>query len=175
MMDVLLVCKPSGRNAMSIFMALGAFIALSVMWAYEGIEDPECWWMLLITVPVTIFFFFLFRFQFVGEEQLGIDGKDFVIHIVNKYPFQKDLRIPLADIAEIRYNSKSKMKEITEAMAELGGRAIDEDAIVLVTIYGKKYRFGKDLTEKQVERFRERFYEYVMSMGMDVNLNDLYK
>ena len=173
MMDVLLVCKPSGRNAMSIFMALGAFIALSVMWAYEGIEDPECWWMLLITVPVTIFFFFLFRFQFVGEEQLGIDGKDFVIHIVNKYPFQKDLRIPLADIAEIRYNSKSKMKEITEAMAELRGRAIDENGIVLVTIYGKRYRFGKDLTEKQVERFCEQLYECVMSKGIDLNFSDL--
>ena len=67
------------------------------------------------------------------------------------------------------------MREITEAMAELQGRAIDEDAIVLVTIYGKRYRFGKDLTEKQVERFRDRLYEYVMSKGMDVNLNDLCK
>ena len=174
-MDVLLVCRPSGKNAMSIFMALGAFTALSVVWAYEGIEDPECWWMLLITVPVTVFFFFLFRFQFVGEEQLGIDGKDFVIHVVNKFPFQKDLRIPLADIAEIRYNSKSKLKEITEAMAELRGDAIDEDAIVLVTIYGKKYRFGKDLTKKQVERFRERLYEYIMSMNIDLNFSDLNK
>ena len=174
-MDVLLVCKPSGRNAMSIFMALGTFAAMSIIWAYQGFEDHGLWWYLLLTVPMTVFFFFLFRFQFVGEEQLGIDGKDFVIRVVKKFPFQKDLRIPLADVAEIRYNSKSKVKEIMEAMAELGGRAIDEDAIVLVTIYGKRYRFGKDLTEKQVERFRERLYEYVMSKGMDVNLNDLCK
>jgi hypothetical protein len=174
-MDVLLVCKPSGRNAMAIFLILASFVALSVIWAYEGIEDPVCLWMLLLSVPMTVLFFFLFRFQFVGEEQLGIDGKDFVIHVVKKFPFQKDLRIPLADIAEIRYNSKSKMREITEAMAELRGRAIDENGIVLVTIYGKRYRFGKDLTEKQVERFRERFYEYVMSKDMDVNLNELYK
>ncbi|MBO6051617.1 MAG: hypothetical protein J6P65_06540 [Bacteroidales bacterium] len=174
-MDVLLVCKPSGRNAMAIFLILASFVALSVMWVYEGIEDPVCLWMLLLSVPMTVLFFFLFRFQFVGEEQLGIDGKDFVMRVVKKFPFQKDLRIPLADIAEIRYNSKSKMREITEAMAELRGRAIDENGIVLVTIYGKRYRFGKDLTEKQVERFRERFYEYMMSKDMDVNLNELYK
>ena len=111
-MDVLLVCKPSGRNAMAIFLILASFVALSVIWAYEGIEDPVCLWMLLLSVPMTVLFFFLFRFQFVGEEQLGIDGKDFVIHVVKKFPFQKDLRIPLADIAEIRYNSKSKMREI---------------------------------------------------------------
>lgn len=160
---------------MAIFLILASFVALSVIWVYEGIEDPVCLWMLLLSVPMTVLFFFLFRFQFVGEEQLGIDGKDFVIRVVNKFPFQRDLRIPLADIAEIRYNSKSKMKEITEAMAELRGRAIDENGIVLVTIYGKRYRFGKDLTEKQVERFRERLYEYVMSKDMDVNLNELYK
>ena len=141
-MDVLLVCKPSGKNAMSFFVAMGAFLALSVMWVYEGIEDPECCWMLLITVPVTVLFFFLFRFQFVGEEQLGIDGKDFVIRVVKKFPFQKDLRIPLADIAEIRYNSKSKMREITEAMAELRGRAIDENGIVLVTRFTQVGQLG---------------------------------
>ncbi len=174
-MDVLLVCKPSGRNVMSFFLTFAAFTALSVIWVYQGFEDHGLWWYLLLTVPVSVFFFFLFRFQFVGEEQIGIDGKDFVIRVIKKFPFQKDLRIPLADIAEIRYNSKSKMKEITEALAELRGRTIDEDGIVLVTIYGKRYRFGKDLTEKQVERFRERFYEYVMSKEMDVNLNELYK
>lgn len=174
-MDVLLVCKPSGRNAMAIFLILALFAALSVIWAYEGIEDPVCLWMLLLSVPMTVLFFFLFRFQFVGEEQLGIDGKDFVIRVIKKFPFQRDLCIPLADIAEIRYNSKNKMKEITEALSELRGGAIDEDGIVLVTIYGKRYRFGKDLTEKQVERFRERLYEYMMSMKMDVNLNELYK
>lgn len=174
-MDVLLVCKPSGRNAMSFFLTFAAFTALSVIWGYQGFEDHGLWWYLLLTVPVSVFLFFLFRFQFVGEEQIGIDGKDFVIRIVKKFPFQKDLRIPLADIAEIRYNSKNKMKEITEALSELRGGAIDEDGIVLVTIYGKRYRFGKDLTEKQVERFRERLYEYMMSMEMDVNLNELYK
>ena len=160
---------------MPYFIAFVAFTALSVVWGYEGFEDHGLWLYLLLTVPVSVFFFFLFRFQFVGEEQLGIDGKDFVIRVVKKFPFQRDLRIPLADIAEIRYNGKSMMKEITEAMAELGGRAIDENGIVLVTIYGKRYRFGKDLTEKQVERFRERLYEYVMSKEMDVNLNELYK
>lgn len=174
-MKVLLVCKPSGKNAMSFFLVFAAFTAMSIIWVYQGFEDHGLWWYLLLTVPVSVFFFFLFRFQFVGEEQLGIDGKDLVIHVVKKIPFQKDLRIPLADIAEIRYNSKSKMKEITEAMAELRGRAIDEDAIVLVTIYGKKYRFGKDLTEKQVERFCERLYEYMMSMDMDLNFSDLKK
>jgi len=174
-MDVLLVCKPSGRNAMSFFLTFAAFTALSVIWVYQGFEDHGLWWYLLLTVPVSVFFFFLFRFQFVGEEQIGIDGKDFVIRVIKKFPFQRDLCIPLADIAEIRYNSKNKMKEITEALSELRGGAIDEDGIVLVTIYGKRYRFGKDLTEKQVERFRERLYEYMMSMKMDVNLNELYK
>ena len=85
------------------------------------------------------------------------------------------MRIPLSDIVEVGYNRKNKLEEIAEAVSELQGKMIDEDAIVLVTKAGKKYHFGQDLTEKQVERFRERFYEYVMSMGMDVNLNDLYK
>ncbi len=57
-MDVLLVCKPSGRNAMAIFLILASFVALSVIWAYEGIEDPVCLWMLLLSVPMTVLFFF---------------------------------------------------------------------------------------------------------------------
>ena len=174
-MEVLLVCKPSGRNAMAIFMGLVVFFALSVIWVYDGVDDPQCLWMLLLTVPMTVLFFFLFRFQFVGEEQIGVDGKDFVIRVVKKFPFQKDIRIPLSKIVAVNYNQKNLVKEIAETLSELRGGAIDEDAIVLLTKDGKKYHFGKDLTEKQVERFRERFYEYVMSMGMDVNLNDLYK
>ena len=65
------------------------------------------------------------------------------------------------------------LKEIMQALSRHRGGVIDEDGIVLVTIYGKRYRFGKDLTEKQVERFRERLYEYMMSMDMELNFSDL--
>ena len=174
-MDVLLVCKPSGRNAMTIFVAFAGFTAMSIIWIYQGIEDHGLWWHLLLTVPVSVLLFFRFRYEFVGEEQLGVEGTDFVIRIVNKFPFQKDVRIPLSDIVEVGYNRKNKLEEIAEAVSELQGRAINENAIVLVTKAGKKYHFGKDLTEKQVERFCERLYEYMMSMEMDVNLNELYK
>ena len=57
-MDVLLVCKPSGRNAMSFFLTFAGFTALSVIWVYQGFEDHGLWWYLLLTVPVSVFFFF---------------------------------------------------------------------------------------------------------------------
>lgn len=165
-MDVLSVCKPSGRNAMSFFIAFAAFTALSVMWGYEGFEDHGFWWYLLLTVPVSVFMFFGLRYEFVGAEQIGVDGDDFVIHIVNRFPFEKDKRIPLKNIKELKYNAKSKIEEIGEALAELNGRTINEDGILLITMDGKKYEFGQDLTEKQVNRFKERFMEYLMSRGL---------
>ncbi len=165
-MDVLLVCSPSGRNAMPFFLAFAAFAALSVMWGYEGIEDHGFWWYLLLTVPTTVLFFFMFRYEFVGAEQIGVDGDDFVIHIVNRFPFEKDKRIPLKNIKELKYNKKSKMEEIGEALAELNGRTINEDGILLITMDGKKFEFGQDLTEKQVNRFKERFMEYLISRGL---------
>lgn len=171
-MDVLLVCKPSGRNAMSFFLTFAAFTALSVIWVYQGFEDHGLWWYLLLTVPVSVFTFFGFRYEFVGEEHLGVEGTEFV-RVLHKFPFHRDVRIPLSDIVEVGYNRKNKLEEIAEDVSELQGRAIDEDAIVLVTKAGKKYHFGQDLTEKQVERFRERLYEYMMSMGIDVNFSDL--
>ena len=164
-MDVLLVCKPSGRNAMPFFIAFAAFTALSVMWGYEGFEDHGFWWCLLVTVPVSVFMFFGFRYEFVGEEHLGVDGKDFV-RVVHKFPFRKDVRIPLSDIVEIGYNRKTKMEEFMEAVGELRGGTIDEDAIVVVAKSGKKYHFGQDLTEKQVDRFKERLMEYLISRGL---------
>ena len=171
-MKVLLVCKPSGKNAMSFFLVFAAFTAMSIIWVYQGFEDHGLWWYLLLTVPVSVFTFFGFRYEIVGEEHLGVEGTDFV-RVLHKYPFKKDVRIPLSDIVEVGYNRKNKLEEIAEAISELQGRMIDEDAIVLVTKAGKKYQFGKDLTEKQVERFRDRLYEYVISKGIDMNFSDL--
>lgn len=164
-MDVLLVCKPSGRNAMPYFIAFVAFTALSVVWGYEGFEDHGLWLYLLLTVPVSVFTFFGLRYEFVGEEHLGVEGTDFV-RALHKFPFRKDVRIPLSDIAEIGYNRKTKVEEFMEAVGELRGQTIDEDAIVLVTKAGKKYHFGQDLTEKQVDRFKERLMEYLISRGL---------
>ena len=159
-MQVLLVCKPSGNNAFMATLYLICCVIGFFVFGYQAISNPHIWVKCLLCAVVGTFCFFVSRSQFLGEEHLCVEGDDFVIHYVKMFPFKRDKRIPLSEIAEVRYNHKSAAQRVGEALAEFRGRPRNEDCIYLATKSGKIYIFGKDLSERQVEAFICRLEEY---------------
>lgn len=160
-METILVCKPSGKN--SAFLAIcfiSSIIAMGVT-AYSAWNGTPRWGTFCFFLALGIFSFFLARSQFFGEEHLGIEGKDFIIHYVKCFPFKRDKRIPLSEIAEVRFNQKSKAQEVGEIIMELQGRMVNEDGIFLMTKSGKIYVFGEDLSEKRANAFCELLQERI--------------
>ena len=152
-METILVCKPSGKNAATAVLLFIAGVIGMVVAVYYTWNGTPRWGTFLFFCVMAFISFFASRFEFFGEEHLGIDGKDFVIHYVKNFPLKKDKRIPLAEISEVRFNQKSKAQEIDEMLMELRGRMVNEDSICLITKSGEVYIFGKDLSEKQVNDF----------------------
>ena len=113
-METILVCKPSGKN--SFYPAINFICSIIgvVYTVYSAWNGTPRWGTFCFFLALGIFSFFLARSQFFGEEHLGIDGKDFIIHYVKYFPFKRDKRIPLSEIAEVRFNQKSKAQEVGE-------------------------------------------------------------
>lgn len=161
LMETILVCRPSGKNSFfPVIYFICSIIGMGWM-VYSAWNGTPRWGEFCLFLALIIFTFFLARSQFFGEEHLGIDGKDFVIHYVKYFPFKRDKRIPLSEIAEVRFNQKSKAQEIGEILMELRGGMVNEDGIFLMTKSGKIYIFGKDLSEKRSNDFCELLQERI--------------
>lgn len=160
-METILVCKPSGKNSFYPAICLITSVIAIGVTAYYAWNGTPRWGAFCYFLALGIFSFFLARSQFFGEEHLGIDGKDFIIHYVKYFPFKRDKRIPLSEITEVRFNQKSKAQEVGEVVMELQGRMVNEDGIFLMTKSGKIYIFGKDLSEKRANDFCELLRERI--------------
>lgn len=158
-----MVCKPSGKNSFGPTICFLVSIFGVFFVGHQALSDPHRWWTVVFFLVLGVVCFFMSRYQFFGEEHLCVEGDDFIIHYVKGFPFLRDKRIPLSEIAELRYNQKSKAQELGEAISEFQGRAVNEDGIYLATKSGKVYLFGKDLKERQVEAFICRLEEYMMT------------
>ena len=161
MEKVLIVCKPSGKNTFGAVVYLLVFVALSIILIFKGFSNPYQWLWLLFTLPVSILLFFSLRYDFFGEERIGIDGADLMIEYANRLPFWGETRIPLLEIKEIGIPKKSKLEEFFEILRELNMRSVDESSIEIVTINGKKYQFGDDLSPREVEYFTRKLIEEI--------------
>lgn len=166
--QVLLVCKPSGRNSFYVVSLLVVSIIGSIVFGYQSLSNPNRWWACLFFIVIGVLCFFVARSEFFGEEHLCVDGNDFVVHYVRMFPFRRDKRIPLSEIADIRYNQKSKMQEISDALDEFYGHAVEERGILLVTKSGKGHLLGEDLTKRQVEKFIHQLEEYIKVAGGEI-------
>lgn len=168
-MDTILVCTPSGKNSFYPAICLITSVIAIGVTAYYAWNGTPRWGTFCFFLALGIFSFFLARSQFFGEEHLVIDGKDFIIHYVKYFPFKRDKRIPLSEIAEVRFNQKSKAQEVGEVVMELQGRMVNEDGIFLMTKSGKIYIFGKDLSEKRANAFCELLQERINAETEIVN------
>lgn len=165
MEKVLIVCKPSGKDAFGTVMYFLGLVAGSIYLVIKGFSNPYQWLWLLLTLPAFALFFFLVRYEFFGEERIGIDGDDLVIKYANGLPFGRGRRIPLSEIKEIGIPKKSKLDEFFETLAELNARPIDESSIEIVTIKGKTYLFGDDLSPREVEYFIRQLTEEIAKLN----------
>lgn len=168
-METILVCKPSGKNSFYPVINFICSIIGVVYTVYSAWNGTPRWGTFCFFLALGIFSFFLARSQFFGEEHLGIDGKDFIIHYVKYFPFKRDKRFPLSEIAEVRFNQKSKAQEVGEVVMELEGRMVNEDGIFLMTKSGKIYIFGEDLSEKRANAFCELLRERINAETEIVN------
>lgn len=164
MEKVLIVCKPSGKDAFGSVMYFLGLVAGSIYLVIKGFSNPYQWLWLLLTLPASALFFFLVRYEFFGEERIGIDGDDLVIKHANGLPFGRGRRIPLSEIKEIGIPKKSKLDEFFEILRELNMRSVDESSIEIVTINGKKYRFGDNLSPQDVEYFTCELIEAISKL-----------
>ena len=164
MEKVLIVCKPSGKDAFGSVMYFLGLVAGSIYLVIKGFSNPCQWLWLLLTLPASALFFFLVRYEFFGEERIGIDGDDLVIKHANGLPFGRGRRIPLSEIKEIGIPKKSKLDEFFEILRELNMRSVDESSIEIVTINGKKYRFGDNLSPQDVEYFTCELIEAIAKL-----------
>ena len=164
MEKVLIVCKPSGKDAFGSVMYFLGLVAGSIYLVIKGFINPCQWLWLLLTLPASALFFFLVRYEFFGEERIGIEGDDLVIKHANGLPFGRGRRIPLSEIKEIGIPKKSKLDEFFEILRELNMRSVDESSIEIVTINGKKYRFGDNLSPQNVEYFTCELIEEIAKL-----------
>ena len=160
-METILVCTPSGKNSFYPAICLITSVIAIGVTAYYAWNGTPRWGAFCYFLALGIFSFFLARSQFFGEEHLGIEGKDFIIHYVKYFPFKRDKRIPLSEITEVRFNQKSKAQEVGEVVMELRGGMVNEDGILLMTKSGEIYVFGKDLSEKRANAFCELLRERI--------------
>ena len=160
-METILVCKPSGKNSFYPAICLITSVIAIGVTAYYAWNGTPRWGAFCYFLALGIFSFFLARSQFFGEEHLGIEGKDFIIHYVKYFPFKRDKRIPLSEITEAQFNQKSKAQEVGEIIMELRGGMVNEDGILLMTKSGKIYVFGKDLSQKRANAFCELLRERI--------------
>lgn len=160
----LIVCKPSGKNAFGTVVCLLTFLVLSIFLLVDGFSNPYQWLWLLFTLPVSILSFFSLRYDFFGEERIGIDGADLMITNVNGVPFWREKRIPLLEIKEIGIPEKSKLDEFFEILKELNMQTVDESSIKIVTVNGKTYHFGDDLSPQEVEYFTRKLIEEIAKL-----------
>ncbi len=107
---------------------------------------------------------FLVRYEFFGEERIGIDGDDLVIKHANGLPFGRGRWIPLSEIKEIGIPKKSKLDEFFEILDELNMYPVDESSIEIVTSKGKTYRFGDNLSPQDVEYFTCELIEEISKL-----------
>lgn len=164
MEKVLIVCKPSGKDAFGSVMYFLGLVAGSICLVIKGFSNPYQWLWLLLTLPASALFFFLVRYEFLGEERIGIDGYDLVVKHANGLPFGRGMRIPLLEIKEIGIPKKSKLEEFFEILRELNMRSVDESSIEIVTIDGKTYHFGDDLSPREVEYFTRKLIEEIAKL-----------
>lgn len=164
MEKVLIVCKPSGKDAFGSVMYFLGLVAGSIYLVIKGFSNPYQWLWLLLTLPASALFFFLVRYEFLGEERIGIDGYDLVVKHANGLPFGRGMRIPLLEIKEIGIPKKSKLEEFFEILRELNMRSVDESSIEIVTIDGKTYHFGDDLSPREVEYFTRKLIEEIAKL-----------
>lgn len=164
MEKVLIVCKPSGKNTFGAVLYFLVFVALSIILIFEGFSNPHQWLKLLFTLPVSVLLFFSLRYDFFGEQRIGIDGVDLMIEYANGLPFWGEKRIPLLEIKEIGIPKKSKLEEFFEVLRELNMRSVDESSIEIVTINGKKYHFVPDLSPREVEYFTRKLIEEIAKL-----------
>jgi len=159
MEKVLIVCKPSGKDAFGSVMYFLGLVTGSIYLVIKGFSNPYQWLWLLLTLPASALFFFLVRNEFFGEERIGIDGDDLVIKHANGLPFGRGRRIPLSEIKEIGIPKKSKLDEFFEILDELNMYPVDESSIEIVTSKGKTYRFGDNIGSQEVGRFIQELEE----------------
>ena len=164
MEKVLIVCKPSGKDAFGSVMYFLGLVAGSIYLVIKGFSNPCQWLWLLLTLPASALFFFLVRYEFFGEERIGIDGVDLMIEYANGLPFWGEKRIPLLEIKEIGIPKKSKLEEFFEVLRELNMRSVDESSLEIVTIDGKTYHFGDDLSPREVEYFTRKLIEEIAKL-----------
>lgn len=164
MEKVLIVCKPSGKDAFGSVMYFLGLVAGSIYLIIKGFSNPYQWLWLLLTIPASALFFFLVRYEFLGEERIGIDDNDLVIKHANGLPFWGEKRIPLLEIKEIGIPKKSKLEEFFEVLRELNMRSVDESSLEIVTIDGKTYHFGDDLSPREVEYFTRKLIEEIAKL-----------
>ena len=164
MEKVLIVCKPSGKDAFGSVMYFLGLVAGSIYLIIKGFNNPYQWLWLLLTIPASALFFFLVRYEFLGEERIGIDDNDLVIKHANGLPFGRGIRIPLLEIKEIGIPKKSKVEEFFEVLRELNMRSVDESSLEIVTIDGKTYHFGDDLSPREVEYFTRKLIEEIAKL-----------
>ncbi len=164
MEKVLIVCKPSGKDAFGSVMYFLGLVAGSIYLVIKGFSNPYQWLWLLLTLPASALFFFLVRYEFLGEERIGIDGYDLVVKHANGLPFGRGMRIPLLKIKEIGIPKKSKLDEFFEILDELNMYPVDESSLEIVTIDGKTYHFGDDLSPQEVEYFTRKLIEEIAKL-----------
>jgi translation elongation factor P/translation initiation factor 5A len=164
MEKVLIVCKPSGKDAFGSVMYFLGLVAGSIYLVIKGFSNPYQWLWLLLTLPASALFFFLVRYEFLGEERIGVDGYDLVVKHANGLPFGRGMRIPLLKIKEIGIPKKSKLDEFFEILDELNMYPVDESSLEIVTIDGKTYHFGDDLSPQEVEYFTRKLIEEIAKL-----------
>ena len=149
----LLVCSPSGKDSFGLVLYFLALIAIAIFLIIKGFSNPYQWLWLLLIIPGIILYFFLLRYEFFGEEIIGIEDNDLIIRRVKCLPFVRDIRIPRSEIKEVGIPRKSKLDEVLEIINELNMYPIDESTIEITTINGKTYHFGDDLAPQDVKYF----------------------
>lgn len=164
MEKVLIVCKPSGKNAFGDVVWFLVFLVLSIFSIVDGFSNPYQWLWLLCTLPASVILFYALRYDFFGEQRIGIDGDDLMITYVNGLPFWGEKRIPLLEIKEIGIPKKSKLDEFFEILNELNMYSVDESSIEIVTINGKTYHFGDNLSPRGVEYFIRELTEEIAEL-----------
>ncbi len=163
--NVLAVCKPSGKGAFGSVMAFLCFVVVSIFCIIKGFDNHYQWLWLLFTLPISVLDFFAVRYDFFGEEQIGIDGGELIVKHLNGLPFGRDLRIPLLEIKEIGGYEKSKLQELLDALKELRGSSADESSIEIVTINGKTYHIGDNLSPRMVDSITRELIEQILKLN----------
>lgn len=176
-MEILLKSKSAGKNSTHAVISFLAMAALSFGCIYNGITENHLWWLgLILSIPLMVLSFQYMRDEFAGCENIGVEDNQLIILYDRWYIFKKnkEIRIPLQDIVEIDKPKKSHKKgilhtlsEINDMLSELHGLPVDVDYWEIRTVNGKKYNFGEELSEKQIERLKERLNAYINQDGTD--------